>query len=171
MPLPDLERLAHHEAGHAVVQHRIARGRYRVTRVSLESDGESVAGSSDIDTETDLGLYEFGMVVLAGIEAENRYFSEHPPPQGDIWGAVGDTEEWLSAARNVLKSDARVEIVTRNVLKRLRDFFDHAENWGIVCKLAGLLVAEGGVEGKRLQDLLEDQQLSSSICSSNRNAG
>lgn len=154
MFLPTPERLAHHEAGHAVIQHRVANGRYRVTRVSLESDGQQVAGSSLIDREVSLGLYEFGMVTLAGIAAENRYFREFPPPEGEVWGAVGDVEEWLATAGSVLQSGARVDMVTRNVMKRLTDFFDEAANWRMVEELAEQLLEHGVVEGKRLDDIL-----------------
>lgn len=159
MPLPSPDRLAHHEAGHAVVQHRVAKGRFRVTLVSLDSSGGEVAGFSLIDHDVTLGLYEFGLVVLAGIAAENRYFSEYPPPGGEQWGAVGDIDEWLAAARDVLHSEARVEMVTRNVMRRLQDLFDDQATWNVVSELAGLLLAEGSVEGARLQAILERQPL------------
>jgi hypothetical protein len=154
MTLPDPERLAHHEAGHSVIQHRIAKGRYRVTRVSLESDVSRVAGSSLIDRDVSLGLYEFGLVTLAGIAAENRYFCDHPPLEEELWGAVGDVEEWLSAARDVLQSESRVDMVTHNVMKRLQGFFDTPENWSAVCELAALLLSEGVVEGELLENIL-----------------
>jgi len=155
MPLPDPDRLAHHEAGHAVIQHRVSKGRFHVTRVSLETRGDQVAGSSLIDREIDLGLYEFGLVVLAGIAAENRYFREHPPDREDMWGAVGDIEEWMAAAREALGSEARVEMVTANLMKRLRELFEDQATWGAVSELAGLLLMEGAVAGERLQAILE----------------
>ena len=154
MSLPTTERLAHHEAGHAVVQHWISEGRFQVTRVALDSDGETVAGSSLIDNNVTLGLYQFGLVVLAGIAAENRYFLLNNLHEGDHWGAVGDIEEWLSAARDALQSEARVEIVTRNVLRRLREFFQAGTTWSVVSELAQLLISQGVVEGERLQGLL-----------------
>jgi hypothetical protein len=157
MPLPSPDRLAHHEAGHAVVQHWIAKGRFRVTLVSLDSGGGEVAGFSLIDHNVTLGLYEFGLVVLAGIAAENRYFSEYPPPEGEQWGAVGDIDEWLATARDVLHSEARVEIVTRDVMRRLQDLFNDQATWNVVSELARLLLAEGAVEGVRLQAILERQ--------------
>lgn len=137
------------------VQHWVARGRFRVTRVSLDSVGDQVAGSSLIDRDVTLGLYEFGLVVLAGIAAENRYFSEHPAPEGEPWGALGDNREWVETARSVLQSEARVEMVTRNVMKRLGDFYGERSNWNAVVELAHLLLAGGTVEGDRLQSLLE----------------
>lgn len=155
MFLPTPERLARHEAGHAVIQHRIANGRYRVTRVSLESDGQQVAGSSLIDREVSLGLYEFGMVTLAGIAAENRYFREVSPLDGEVWGAVGDVEEWLATARTVLQSEAKVDLVTRNVMRRLTGFFDETANWRMVEELAGQLLEHGVIEGKQLDDILQ----------------
>jgi hypothetical protein len=161
MPLPDPERLAHHEAGHAVVQHWVARGRFCVTRVSLATDGSQVAGNSLLDREVRLGLYEFGMVVLAGIAAENRYYSERPPPEGEVWGAVGDIDEWLGMARGTLESEARVELVTRNLLRRLTTFFADQSIWATVCELANLLLTEGAVEGDRLHAILERQVLPS----------
>jgi len=154
MFLPAPERLAHHEAGHAVVQHWVAKGRYRVTRVSLESDGQQVAGSSLIDRDVTLSLYEFGLVTLAGIAAENRYFREFPPPDGEVWGATGDVDEWLAAARTNLESEARVDMVTRNVMRRLMGFFDEAANWRMVECLAEQLLVHGIVEGKRLNAVL-----------------
>jgi hypothetical protein len=160
MPLPDPERLAHHEAGHAVVQHWVARGRFRVTRVSLAADGSQIAGSSLLDREVNLGLYEFGLVVLAGIAAENRYFSDRPPPDGEIWGAVGDIDEWLDMARSSLESEARVELVTLNLLNRLSAFFADQSVWGTVGNLANLLLTDGTVEGTRLHAILERQALS-----------
>ncbi len=51
MLLPDPKRLAHHEAGHAVVQHRLAKDRFRVMRVSLDTDDNKIAGSSLIAHE------------------------------------------------------------------------------------------------------------------------
>jgi hypothetical protein len=155
MPLPTPDRLSHHEAGHAIVQHWVAKGRYRVTRVSLESNGGQVAGSSLIDRDVTLGLYEFGLVMLAGIAAENRYFSEYPPPAGETWGAVGDIDAWLATAREVLQSEPRVDMVTRNVMKRLKDYFEDAENWGAVRNLAGQLLVEGYVDGELLSAILE----------------
>jgi hypothetical protein len=157
MPLPAPERLAHHEAGHAVVQHWISEGRYRVTRVSLDSDGGQIAGSSLIDREVKLGLYQFGLVVLAGIAAENRYFSDHPAPLGEQWGALGDIQEWMAEAADLLGEKARVEMVTGNVLRRLAEFFESPSNWSVVCELAQLLLAEGAVEGERLQSILQKQ--------------
>jgi len=158
MPLPTPERLAHHEAGHAVVQHWISEGRFRVTRVALDTDGLQVAGSSLIDQEVTLGLYQFGLVTLAGIAAENRYFEDHPAPEGERWGAVGDVEQWMAAAADLLQSKARVEMVTGNVLRRLADFFQQPGTWGVVSELAGLLLEQGAVEGESLQDVLQRRQ-------------
>lgn len=158
MPLPTPERLAHHEAGHAVVQHWISEGRFRVTRVALDTDGLQVAGSSLIDQEVTLGLYQFGLVTLAGIAAENRYFEDHPAPEGERWGAVGDVEQWMAAASDLLQSKARVEMVTGNVLRRLADFFQQPGTWGVVSELAGLLLEQGAVEGESLQDVLQRRQ-------------
>jgi hypothetical protein len=154
MSLPTPERLAHHEAGHAVVQHWISQGRFRVTRVALDSDGGQVAGSSLIDREVTLGLYELGLVTLAGIAAENRYFSDHPAPQEETWGAVGDIHEWMDVASDVLQEKARVELVTGNVLRKLDEFFQIQRTWRVVTELAQLLLAEGVVEGERLQTVL-----------------
>jgi len=158
MPLPTPERLAHHEAGHAVVQHWISQGRFRVTRVALDTDGAQVAGSSLIDQEVSLGLYHFGLVTLAGIAAENRYFDEHPAPEGERWGAVGDIEEWMSVASDVLEERAKVELVTGNVMRRLADFFQQQGTWSAVSELAQLLLAEGVAEGERLQIILQRQR-------------
>ena len=155
MQLPSSDRLAHHEAGHALVQHWVAKGRFRVTRVSLESDGGQVAGYSLIEPEVTLGLYEFGLVVLAGIAAENRYFSEVSPPEGEQCGATGDIDDWLAEARTALGSNARVGIVTNNVMRRLKDFFDDQVNWNMVTELAEQLQKEGTVEGEQLQMLLD----------------
>jgi hypothetical protein len=154
MPLPTPERLAHHEAGHAVVQHWISQERFRVTRVALDSDGGRVAGSSLIEPEVTLGLYQFGLVTLAGIAAENRYLSEHPAPEDDPWGALGDIREWMAAASEILQEKARVELVTGNVLRKLDEFFEGPDSWRVVTELARLLLAEGIVEGERLQDVL-----------------
>ena len=157
MALPEPARLAHHEAGHAVVQHWVARGRFRVTRVSLESDGINLAGSSLIEPEVNLGLYEFGLVVLAGIAAENRYFKVVSPATDEPWGAIGDIDEWLAQARSALRSYARVEIVTKNVMRRLKDFFEDQTSWSVVTELAEVLLKEGVVEGRQLRSLLERQ--------------
>ena len=157
MSLPTPERLAHHEAGHAVVQHWISAGRFRVTRVALDSDGGQVAGSSLIDREVSLGLYQFGLVTLAGVAAENRYFRDHPAPEGETWGALGDLEQWLDAARELLQSEARVALVTGNVMRRLEDFFRSEGSWSVVSELALLLVAQGVVEGEPLRVVLQRQ--------------
>lgn len=155
MPLPAPDRLAHHEAGHAVVQHWVAKGRYRITSVSLQTQGAEVAGSSQIDRDVELGLYEYGLVVLAGIAAENRYYRDVPPPDGEVWGAVGDVDDWLATARDVLQSEARVDMVSRNVMKRLQDYFADDGNWGAVCSLASCLLELGTVEGRQLEAILE----------------
>jgi hypothetical protein len=159
MPMPSPARLAHHEAGHAVIQNRVARGRFSVTCVSLDTGDGRVAGRSLIDREVTLGLYEFGLVTLAGIAAENRYFRDVPSDDGERWGAVGDTEEWLAAAREMLQSDARIEMVTKRVMQYLQNFFADGENWSVVTELAKLLLEEGTVKGERLHALLERQYL------------
>lgn len=158
MALPDRERLAFHEAGHAVVQHWVARGGFQVTLVALDTDGGRTAGCSLIDQDVQLNLYEFGLVTLAGIAAEERYFREHAPPAGaDQWGAVGDIEEWLETAHRLLGNDGRVEMVTRSLQEKLQDFFEHDRYWGIVSELAAALVVEGAVEGERLQKILNGE--------------
>lgn len=155
MALPEQERLAFHEAGHAVVQHWVARGRYRVTLVSLAGRGSHTAGCSLIDREINLSLYEYGLVTLAGIAAEERYFEEHPLPD-DFWGAVGDMRDWQGMAEEVLGSNARIELVTRRLQKKLREFFSAASNWGTVCRLATELLHSGSVEGQHVQELLQE---------------
>jgi hypothetical protein len=68
---------------------------------------------------------------------------------------VGDIEEWISAASDLLENKARVEMVTGNVLRRLEEFFQLQTTWSAVTELAHLLLAEGAVEGDRLQAILQ----------------
>jgi hypothetical protein len=159
--MPEKERIAHHEAGHAVVQTLLGRGRFVVTEVSIVAGAACVGaerrvqGRTHLGSEADLNLYEFGLATMAGIAAENRYFEEHPPTDGEqLWGAVGDIDEWESACRRLYPEEGQARLVGLNVMRKLREIFNDPAVWHVVQELAGALVAHDTVAGEELQGQL-----------------
>src|SRR5690349_2978352 len=114
--IPEPKRVAIHQAGHAVVQTLVGRRRFAVTRVSVDGpcgdmwQDQPARGEALLDREILLGLYEFGLVTLAGIAAEDRYLAMEPP-EADPVVALSDLAAWQEQAWNVLQDEARVQLV------------------------------------------------------------
>jgi len=157
--LSDQRRLAIHHAGHAVVQTLVSRGRYLVSRVSLDGPHDSLwhgrptHGEAMLDREVFLGLYEFGLVTLAGIAAENRYMSGQPP-EAEPLVALNDLAAWQEQAVEVLENDAQIRLVSINVLRKLQEWMADDGVWAVVINLAEELLASESVQGPQLQRIL-----------------
>jgi len=156
---PDLERMAIHQAGHAVAQTLVGRERFSVSRDRLGIDdneawrGFRARGGTALDRETRLSLYEFGLVTLAGIAAEERFLLGHPP-EDDPLVALSDLAQWQEQARDVLGDEAHVRLVSLNVMRRLDGWFADRAIWSVVESLAGELLAAETVEGDVLRAIL-----------------
>lgn len=156
---PSPERVAIHQAGHAVVQTLVSRERFILCRVSVDSphgetwQGLPARGEALLDREVLLGLYEFGLVTLAGIAAEDRYLAL-VPPSGEPLVALSDLAAWQEQAWNVLQDAARVDLVSRNVMRKLEDWLDDNGVWQVVERLAAELLARGTVQGEELRRIL-----------------
>jgi len=157
--IPEPRRVAIHQAGHAVVQTLVGRRRYSVSRVSLDGEhggswrGLPARGEAVIDREADLGLYEFGLVTLAGIAAEDRYLARSSPVP-DPLVALSDLAEWQERAWEVLGDEARVRLVGLNVMRKLQELLADEAVWQVVEQLTGALLASGTVEGEELRQIL-----------------
>lgn len=117
--IPELRRVALHQAGHAVVQTIVGSKRFAVNRASIDVEpveswrGLLAQGEATLDREVLLGLYEFGLVTLAGIAAEERYRAELPQDEEPVV-VLSDLAVWQEQAWDVLQSEARVNLVSRN---------------------------------------------------------
>jgi hypothetical protein len=157
--VPEPRRRAIHHAGHAVVQTIVGRGRFSVERVAMDGAacsswrGQPASGQALLDRETFLGLYEFGLVTLAGWAAEERYQAE-VPPEGEPVLPLSDLAEWQEQAWEVLQSAARVDLVGRNILLRLQEWMEDRVVWQVVETLADALLAEGQLQGEALRRIL-----------------
>jgi hypothetical protein len=151
--------MAIHQAGHAVVQTLVGRGKFAVERVSLDGphgsawQGQPASGESVLDREVFLSLYQFGLVTLAGVAAEERYLSQMPP-EADPVVALSDLAEWQDAAMPVLETEARFEIVSRSIMQHLQETLAVAATWRVLELLAAALQSHGTVAGDDLQGIL-----------------
>lgn len=157
---PDPQRVAIHQAGHAVVQTLVGRRRFAVASVSLgvepagmRYDGLPARGRALLDRETFLGLYEFGLVTLAGIAAEDRYLAQDEP-DADPVVALSDLAEWREQAWDTLQDEARVGLVSLNVMRKLGEWMADDGIWRVVERLADALLEQGTLEGDPLQRIL-----------------
>lgn len=157
--IPEPKRVAIHQAGHAVVQTLVGRKRFAVTRVSVDGpcgeiwQGRTARGEALIEREVLLGLYEFGLVTLAGIAAEERYLAMEPP-EADPVVALSDLAAWQEQAWNVLQDEARMQLVSLNVMAKLDEWLAENAIWQVVERLATELLAQGTIEGELLQQIL-----------------
>lgn len=157
--IPEPRRVAIHQAGHAVVQTLVGHGRFAVARVSLQGEhggtwhGHLARGEAALDRETELGLYEFGLVTLAGMAAENRYLAAEQPNNEPLV-ALSDLAEWQERAGDVLQDVARVRLVGINVMRRLEEWLNEGAIWQVVERLAEELLARGTVQGEELRGIL-----------------
>jgi len=157
--VPKPSRVAVHQAGHAVVQALVGRGRFEVSQVSLGGDhgnswrGIPAVGEAAIDREALLGLYEFGLVTLAGIAAEERYQAMSEPEEEPLV-AISDLADWHQQAWQVLQSEARIQMVSLNVMQKLQQWFAEEQVWQVVETLARELLEKKSVKGSRLKSIL-----------------
>jgi hypothetical protein len=157
--IPAPRRKAIHYAGHAVVQTIVGRGRFSVKHVALDDGtccswrGRPAQGQALLDREAFLGLYEFGLVTLAGLAAEERYLAD-VPPQVEPVVALSDLAVWQEQAGDELQSEARVDIVSRNVMDKLLEWLEDDTIWQVVECLADALLTEGTVHGETLRQIL-----------------
>jgi len=157
--LPDIERVAIHQAGHAVAQALVGRGRFEVSHVSLIGDhdcswrGVPAVGTATIDREALLGLYEFGLVTLAGIAAEERFQAEQEPEEEPLV-AISDLTEWQEQAWQVLQDEAHIRLVSLNVMRKLQEWFTDENTWQVVDNIAQELLENEAAQGERLKSLL-----------------
>ncbi|BCR06194.1 hypothetical protein DESUT3_32630 [Desulfuromonas versatilis] len=154
--IPEIRRVAVHQAGHAVVQALVGRGRFTPARVTLGVEywrGLAGCGEAALDQEVSLGLYEFGLVTMAGIAAEQRYLELGPPATNPLV-ALSDLAEWREEAWKVLQNHARARLVGLNVMRRLQQWMADGATWQVIEQLADELLATGSVEGARLQGIL-----------------
>jgi hypothetical protein len=141
------------------VQTIVGRGRFAVEHVSLAAEtcgswrGRPAQGQTLLDREAFLGLYEFGLVTLSGIAAEERYLAG-TPPDGEPLVALSDLAAWQEQAWSVLQSEARVDIVSRTILLRLQELLEDSSIWRVVGCLADALLVEGHLQGDPLRQIL-----------------
>jgi len=151
--------MAIRQSGHAVVQTLVGRGRFSVARVSLDGEhggswrGLPARGVSSLDREVHLGLYEFGLVTLAGIAAENHYLARRSPVE-DPLVALSDLAEWQEKAWEVLQDEARIRLVGLNVMRKLKELLAGDAIWRVVEQLAETLLECGTLQGQRLERIL-----------------
>jgi hypothetical protein len=157
--MPEPRRMAIHHAGHAVVQTIVGRGRFAVEHVALDAEtcgtwrGRPAQGQTLLDREAFLGLYEFGLVTLAGLAAEERYQVD-VPPEGEPLVPLSDLAAWQEQAWSVLQSEARVDIVSQTIMLRLRELLADSGVWRVVEELAEALLSEGQLQGEPLRKIL-----------------
>lgn len=157
--VPEKSRVAVHQAGHAVVQALVGRGRFEVSSVSLAGEhgctwrGLPAVGEAAIDREAILGLYEYGLVTLAGIAAEERY-QEMSEPEEEPLVAISDLSDWHQQASQVLQSEARIRLVGLNVMQKLQQWFADKKVWQVVETLSRELLEKDSVQGTRLKSIL-----------------
>jgi len=100
---PEPRRQAIHQAGHAVAQALVGRDRFSVFRLAIGVEanaswpGQEARGAATLDREALLNIYEFGLVTLAGIAAEQRYLAARPP-EAEPLIALSDLAEWQEQA-------------------------------------------------------------------------
>jgi len=157
---PEPLRMAIHQAGHAVAQALIGSGRFAVSRVTLGIEpnaawpDHTAWGEAALDREIRLSVYEFGLVTLAGIAAEERYLASHPPEEEPLV-ALSDLAEWNEQAKQVFDHAGKVELVSLNIMRKLREWFTDPAIWQVVEDLAAELVTQGTLAGSNLASILE----------------
>ncbi len=156
--IPSKDRIAVHQAGHAVAQALVGRGQFTVSHVSIRSGhdtswrGVPAVGDVSIDRETMLGLYEYGLVTLAGIAAEERY-QQMTEPEEEPLVAISDLADWQQAAQ-VLETEARIRMVSMNIMQKLQGWFATPQVWQVVEELSKELLEKDSVEGAQLKTIL-----------------
>jgi len=145
MTTPEPRRMAIHQAGHAVAQALVGRDRFSVFRLAIGVaanpawPGHEARSEAVLDRETLLNIYEFGLVTLAGIAAEERYLAGLPPADEPLV-ALSDLAEWQEQAGQVLGERGRIQLVSLNVMRRLHAWFADPAVWRVVEGLAEALL-------------------------------
>jgi hypothetical protein len=157
--IPEPHRVAIHQAGHAVVQTLVGRRRFAVSRVSIDAEPDEIGqglptrGEALLDRETFLGLYEFGLVTLAGIAAEECYL-EQKEASDDPLVALSDLVAWQEQAWNILQDGAKMQLVSLNVMRKLQEWMADNTIWRVIERLADTLLEQGMIEGDILLHIL-----------------
>lgn len=68
--------------------------------------------------------------------------------------AMSDLAAWQEQAWNALQDEARVELVSLNVMRKLREWMADDAIWQVVERLADVLLAQGMLQGDQLQHIL-----------------
>ena len=156
---PEPRRVAIHQAGHAVVQTLVGRGRFAVSSVSINAEpgdtwqGRPARGVALLDREAFLGLYEFGLVTLAGIAAEDLYLADQEPVENPVV-ALSDLAAWQEQAWDLLQDEGQVQLVSLNVMRKLEEWMRVTAIWRVIEQLAEALLEQGVLQGEQLQLLL-----------------
>jgi len=159
MTTPEPRRMAIHQAGHAVAQALVGRDRFSVYRLAIGIEanrdwpGHEARGAATLDRETMLNIYEFGLVTLAGIAAEERYLASRPP-EAEPLVALSDLAEWRKAAAQVFGSAGRINLVSLNVMRRLHAWFADPGVWQVTERLADALLEQGELRQGELRRIL-----------------
>jgi hypothetical protein len=154
---------AHHEAGHAVVFHRLG---HRVTEAEIHSTGGYVR-VSDCDYRTTLparpdGLYSGVELVnaarpdvvgrLAGPVAEARHRGLEQLRecwrQGESNTDLGDVENWLRQVVHPDEFDSAAEWVTAHAVWLVN------ENWPAIERVAAALLRRRVLNGEQVAELI-----------------
>jgi len=158
-PAPEPRRMAIHQAGHAVAQALVARGRFSVARLALGVEANpawperEAWGAASLDREALLSLYEFGLVTLAGIAAEERYLAAQPP-EAEPLVALSDLAEWQEQAGRHFEQPGQFRLVSLNVMRKLHEWFAEAAVWQTVENLADALLERGELTQEEVQQRL-----------------
>jgi hypothetical protein len=158
--IPEPHRAAIHQAGHAVVQTLVGRRRFAVSRVSIDAEpaeirqGLPARGEALLDRETFLGLYEYGLVTLAGIAAEECYMVQEEPDDDPVVVALSDLDAWQEQAWNILQDEAKIQLVSLNVMRKLQEWMADNTIWRVIERLADTLLEQGMIEGEILLHIL-----------------
>jgi len=158
--VPEPRRMAIHQAGHAIVQALVGRGRFRVSRVALGREANAAwpdheaLGAASLDRETFLSIYEFGLVTLAGIAAEERYMATQPPEEEPLV-ALSDLAEWQQAADRLFAQPGQRQLVGLNIMRKLHEWFAEPSIWHILETLATELLEHGALDEVALEKILD----------------
>ncbi len=156
---PEPRRMAIHQAGHAVAQALVGRDRFRVGRLALGVETNAAWpdreawGASSLDRETLLSIYEFGLVTLAGIAAEERYL-----PETDPLVALSDIAEWQEQAGQLFAEPGQFNLVSLNVMRKLHAWFCEPAIWQTLEALAEALLEHGELDQESLEPYLAPLQ-------------